>query len=200
MFNGFLRKGRQGNQKEKRGAGYNPAMNIILALKTFWPVLLVGAIVVATIELVSRNGSLSLSSRGINAAGPVSMYRARRTVLYRTEKALFYELGRQLPAGYYVFPKMRTADIVETQNGKGYFFLRNKILPKHVDFVVCDGEFKPVLAIELNGSSRELPERAERDELMRTVFLAAGLPLEFIRVGEEYADVVREIFARHLPN
>lgn len=68
----------------------------------------------------------------------LSLYQMRYRLMNNSESSFYYLLLKHLPEGFQVFPKMRIADIIKTKNGKGYYKQRNKILPKHVDFVVCD--------------------------------------------------------------
>ena len=98
----------------------------------------------------------------------------------KSEAAFFFELQKQLPQGYYIFTKMRIADMIDALHGNGFYYRRNKILPKHIDFLVCDRNFKPVVAIEVNGTSHNRADRIERDKLVNQVFKDAQLPLEFI--------------------
>lgn len=81
---------------------------------------------------------------------------------------------------YAVFPKVRLWDIVDVdypyKNHKGY---QNKISKKHVDFVVCKGNYLvPVLVIELDGSSHLTDQGTiYNDTIKNNVFVAAGVPL-----------------------
>jgi hypothetical protein len=81
---------------------------------------------------------------------------------------------------------MRIADIIETKSGRGYYKQRNKILPKHIDFLICDPDLKPVCAIEIDGSSHDAPERRERDELVNYIFKSVGIYLKRVQVGEDF--------------
>jgi len=103
------------------------------------------------------------------------------------EQAFFLELRKQLPTDRYLFPKMRIADIVETTNGKGYRRQLYKILPKHVDFLITDHSFRPLFAIELNGSSHNRSDRAESDSLKQAIFSDIGLKLYTVQIGKEFA-------------
>jgi hypothetical protein len=116
----------------------------------------------------------------------------------KREEAFFFELSKQLPAGFYVFPKMRIADIIETTDGKGYYSHRNEILPKHIDFLICNVSFHPVLAIELNGSSHKREDRKESDNEKREIFETVGLPLEFIEVGTDFSSDVKNLITRYI--
>lgn len=128
-----------------------------------------------------------------NESRKESIYKKRQSVMNRSEEAFFFELQKQLPNGYYIFPKMRIADIIETVSGKDYYLKRNKILPKHVDFLVCDSYFKPVVAIEVNGSSHNRLDRTKRDVLVNEIFKDAQLPLETINVGSNFNESILKI-------
>lgn len=129
----------------------------------------------------------------------IQQYRVRASVMNKSEQAFFYELQRQLPSGYHIFPNMRIADIINAVDGKGFYNRRNKILPKHIDFLVCDRHFKPIVAIEVNGSSHRRPDRVERDGLVKEVFADAKLPLEFVDVGTSFAESIGRIRASFTP-
>lgn len=123
----------------------------------------------------------------------VSMYQKRYRLMNNSESSFFHVALKTLPEGYFIFPKMRIADIIETKNGAGYYKQRNKILPKHVDFVVCDKNLRTVCAIEIDGTSHDTPERRERDELVEYIFEYVGIPLERVRVGEDFHRVCNEM-------
>lgn len=124
-----------------------------------------------------------------------SFYRVRSSVLDAREQAFFFELTKQLPSGLHIFPKMRIADILETTSGKGYRKQLYGILPKHVDFVVADGQFRPLCAIELNGSSHQRWKAQRSDELKKEVFASAGFPLHNVPVGSQFSEEIRAIMA-----
>jgi hypothetical protein len=127
------------------------------------------------------------------AAARIPMYRKRASVMNKSEMAFFFELQKQLPQEYHIFPNMRIADFIDAVDGKGFYNRRNKILPKHIDFLVCDQYFKPLVAIEVNGSSHRRFDRIERDELVRQIFADAKLPLEFVDVGTNFAQSVTRV-------
>ena len=101
-------------------------------------------------------------------------YLKKDFVMNKSKSAFFFELGRQLPKGYYIFPKMQIADMIDATDGYGLKYRKNKILPKHIDFLICNSYLNPVLGIELNGSSHSRQDRIERDELVNDIFRVAG--------------------------
>ena len=124
-------------------------------------------------------------------------YKLRPSVMNASEAAFFFELKKQLPAGYYIFPKIRVIDFIDP-NSKEYSW-RNKIWAKHVDFLVCDTTLKPALAIEVNGGSHNRSERIESDDTKRAIFHHVNLPLEFVNVGTSFADSIARIITALRP-
>ncbi len=123
----------------------------------------------------------------------VDLYRKRYQLMNSSEASFFFLMQKYLPENYFIFPKMRIADIIETMDGKGYYKQRNKILPKHVDFVICDKNLKTVCAIEIDGKSHDTQKMQERDEQVEYIFESVGIPLERVRVGDDFEAIVREI-------
>jgi hypothetical protein len=128
-------------------------------------------------------------TQGIHKFG----YKKRVSLFNKSEYVFFHALVKELPANFFVFPKTRIADIIETEYGKGYIHRRNKILPKHVDYVVCNDTFEPLLAIELDGKSHQAPERKKRDELVDQIFSQANLQLIRVPVGISFEAKAKEI-------
>ncbi len=122
-----------------------------------------------------------------------SAYKKKQSVMSKSESAFFFELQRQLPVGYFIFPKMRVADILDIPNGDNYYQRRNEALPKHVDFLICDYHFKPIVAIELNGNSHNNFKQQLNDRAKNTMFKSSGLILETVNVGESFTESIRRI-------
>ena len=123
-------------------------------------------------------------------------YKKKFSLMNKTESALFFELKNQIPKNYYIFPNMRLADIIETINNANYYEIKkrnHKIMPKHIDFVICDSTFKPIVAIELNGKSHNNYERMEKDEEKKEILKEANLPLVTIKVGDNFNETVSNI-------
>lgn len=122
-----------------------------------------------------------------------SIYKKRTSVMNHSESAFFFELQKQLPHGYYIFPKMRIADILETVSGKGYYHMRNGILPKHIDFLICDSYFKPVVAIEVNGGYHDTLNQQKKDQTKKQILESAGLSFEIVNVGSDFSQSIAQI-------
>ncbi len=148
----------------------------------FLIIIIVIGIFVAIVSLIKENKFQSKVS-----------YRKKQSVMNQSEAAFFYELKKQLPEGFYIFPKMRIADILDVPNGHDYYRMRNQILPKHIDFLICGKNFTPVVAIEVNGKSHIRQDRIERDERVKRIFEDAKIPLEFVNVGSSFTDSISNI-------
>lgn len=125
-------------------------------------------------------------------------YKKKFRIMNNSESTLFYELQKQLPQNYYVFPNMRIADIVHVVKGPDFKKRRNKVLPRHADFVICDQDFKPLFVIELNGGYHNHPIQQEKDREKEAIFREALLPLVIIRVGENFSKVVGGILKEYI--
>jgi hypothetical protein len=119
-------------------------------------------------------------------------YRKKFSIMNKTESALFFELKKQLP-NYYIFPNMRIADVIDAINGYGFYQRRNKILLRHIDFIICNSHFKPIFAVELNGGYHKRIEQIVKDNEKIEILREAKLPLKIVEVGDNFTEKVFEI-------
>ena len=87
----------------------------------------------------------------------------------------------------HVFAKVRMEDLLWQPDSFEKYRYRAMVRSRHIDFVLCDyADINPVLGIELDGPSHNLPERQERDRFVDDVFEDAGLPILHIPVADFY--------------
>lgn len=126
-------------------------------------------------------------------------YVRRPRLVTNTELKFYHRLRKAVRGDFAIFAMVRIADLltVEKGNKKRRSWL-NRILSKHVDFVICDHKsLQPVVAIELDDRSHSRPDRVERDEFVNSAFETAGLPLLRIPVADDYDDrQLRSMIAR----
>ena len=110
----------------------------------------------------------------------------RRSLLTQTERR-FYDVLRSIVDEQPVFLKVRLADLVAA-NEQHEKWLPNfrRICSKHIDFVVCDPELRPLVAIELDDRSHQRPDRQKRDEDVNRILELARLPLLRIFARKNY--------------
>ncbi len=150
----------------------------------YWPYFLLALAIVVGFLLL----------RQLSAARRLP-YEKRECLLTKSELQFYGVLLRVMDDDMALFAMVRIADLVRVQKGtKKYRSWLNRILSKHVDFVVCDREtLTPLMAIELDDRSHERPERQARDKLVNQVFESSGLPLVRFKVEKEYSlDAVRQ--------
>lgn len=82
----------------------------------------------------------------------------------------------------HILCKPRLADFLDHGGDLTAF---NKISQKHVDFLICrQGDWMPMLAIELDDPSHERAAVKQRDMLVNAIFAQVSIPLVRIHVSE----------------
>ena len=158
---------------------------LITIIFDWWPFLVVLAIVIALVLLMRT------------WAGPTRLpYVARGRLVTKSELRFYKSLLKAAQDDWEIFAMVRIADLlrVETNHKQRRKWL-NKILAKHIDFVLCDpGTLEPMVCIELDDPSHNRPDRIERDIFVNQAFESAGLPLLRIPTQEAYrAREIREL-------
>ena len=155
-----------------------------------WPLWTLAILIVALIALL----------RAFAGRGKLP-YDKRPRLVTKAELRFYKSLVKAVQDDWTVFAMVRIADILVVPKGtnKRRTWL-NKILAKHIDFVLCDpGSLEPQVAIELDDSSHQRKDRQERDEFVDHAFESAGLPLVRFPVRASYqAREIREIVNKAL--
>jgi hypothetical protein len=125
----------------------------------------------------------------------MSLYSLRERFFSQSEGAFYWALRKAVSNRYLIFAKVRLLDICDEIPNRDWNAM-NRISAKHVDFLLCEpATFEPVVAIEVDGSSHQWPDRIERDAFVNELFERIGLPL--VRVAArrwfESADVLKLI-------
>ena len=115
-------------------------------------------------------------------------YRPRGRLVTKSELRFYKSLVKAVQDDFEIFAMVRIADLLRVEdsvrNKRSWI---NKILAKHIDFVLCDpGSLEPIICIELDDRSHERPDRIERDEFVNAAFDSAGLPLLRVKVQRSY--------------
>lgn len=115
-------------------------------------------------------------------------YRPRGRLVTKSELRFYKSLVKACQDDFEIFAMVRIADLLRVEDGvRNKRTWINKILAKHIDFVLCDpGSLQPLVCIELDDKSHERPDRIERDDFVNAAFDSAGLPLLRIPVQRSY--------------
>jgi len=117
-------------------------------------------------------------------------YRLRDDFLSQAEASFFRVLKSTVSDKAVVLAKVNLADIFFVARPNENKGARGRISQKHVDFLLIDSQtLRPIVAIELDDSSHQRADRQARDELVDSVFKAAGLALLHIPVRQAYSVV-----------
>lgn len=142
-----------------------------------------------------------LSGTGAKEERDFSPYRLRSALLTPAERSFWGVLQRVVPSEHLIWPKVRLVDLllVEGEGGKRLSAF-NQVRAKHVDFVVVRAkDTRPILAIELDDSSHQRPDRQERDRFIDELMQKVGLPLVRIQARHAYApEALKALLAPHL--
>jgi len=149
----------------------------------FWP-FWVGLVVVVAVLLLLRMYSIGQKRLP---------YVPRERLVTKTELRFYKSLHKAVLDDWQIFAMVRIADILRVEKGvknrRGWL---NKILAKHIDFVLCDpNTLEIVMGIELDDRSHQRADRIERDEFVNSAFESAGIPL--LRVPTRPKYLSREI-------
>ena len=109
----------------------------------------------------------------------------------------FYKVLKQIAneLGYTVLAKVRVADLVEVTTRdytlKGFYL--NKVVSKHIDFVLARPEnLQVVLLIELDDNSHDNKAKQERDEFIDKLYKQTGYKFIRIRGTGNLKEIIKE--------
>lgn len=105
-------------------------------------------------------------------------------LLTRAEWAFYEQLRVAIPAEFAIWSKARLWDVVQTTRHDRP--TQNKMMMKHLDFVITTYGGRIYAAVELDDSSHDAPERRERDRFVDDVMRQAGIRLVRVRVAAAY--------------
>jgi very-short-patch-repair endonuclease len=122
---------------------------------------------------------------------PAFPYVPVEALLTQAETAFFASLQLAVGEDFFLFSKVRLADIIEVRPGlSNKFRMRafNRICGKHLDFVICDPDSFTVLGvIELDDKSHQQSNRRQRDAFIDKALSAAGIPILHMPAQKRYS-------------
>jgi hypothetical protein len=123
--------------------------------------------------------------RGMEEKEPYSM---RPSVLTQGERSFFEVMRGVLPADYTVLLKVRLGDVVNVTYGAGNRQESHaKACSKSLDFLICNSDLRPVVAIELveGGSDRD---SLRSREFVARVLQKVALPIDYFPLRPSYEE------------
>lgn len=98
-----------------------------------------------------------------------------------------------------IMSKMRLADIVYIpKSTPNYIRWFNYIKAKHIDFILCDNEYRIVLLIEVDDYTHNYENRKKRDEFVDEIFRQLNIPILHIKTwkDQELYEEIKSIIIR----
>lgn len=121
-------------------------------------------------------------------------YRTRDDFFSPTELSFYRVLASVVGNRATICPKVGLAEIFFVARPHENQQYRNRIIQKHLDFLLCDPKsMRPILGIELDDTTHVRSDRQARDEFVDKAFEAAELPL--IRVPAQFTYNTNELSA-----
>jgi hypothetical protein len=167
---------------------------IMVVLTSIWVAIIAGLGVVFALR---DEPNPEIRGAKLLRAEPRGFPYSRRNCLFSAAELSFYEILQRLTPEHTVFAKVRLAELVYVKGTVSRQMHLNRIDQKHIDFVVCDKNLAPVVAIELDETSYQQADSRVRDEFVDEVLAAAALPVVHVRARHEY--VMDEIHRLLLP-
>ena len=113
------------------------------------------------------------------------------------EQTLYSILYQKLSPRYHVFSKVRLEDIIGVRSEKlppkVVWSLRGRVKSRHVDFLIATPQGRPLMMIELDGSSHRSQAAIRPDSLKNSLAEAVGLPLKRVQVGQDFHKFVLNV-------
>ena len=115
-------------------------------------------------------------------------YGRKNFIMTRAEHECFNVLIEGLGNEYYIFPQIHLDAIVYPKAGhRNRLYALRHINQKSVDFVICDKAYlRPLLAIELDDSTHDQPDRVARDVIVEAILKNAGIPFYRIKNSSNF--------------
>lgn len=120
-------------------------------------------------------------------------YNKKDSILTESERAFYIVLKNVVGNDFLIFSQVSLLEILAIPNGLStsqQYIAKNKIQAKHIDFLLCEKEsMRPLLVMELDGSSHEKPGRILRDDFLKNALAGAGLPFLPVQKSSHYDEV-----------
>jgi hypothetical protein len=107
-------------------------------------------------------------------------YKRVENIVTESERRFFFALQEAVGDRYYIFTKVRMADVllpVSARDRSRWRSAFNKVACKHFDYVLCDADLRIVGAIELDDASHARADRQERDRFVEWACKSASFVL-----------------------
>lgn len=118
----------------------------------------------------------------------------------KAERAFFIILSQTLGSDYLLMSKTRLEDVIgvkrTVKDQKLRWSLRGRVKSRHIDFLICARDGRPLIGIELDGSVHGGRDAHNADELKNEIFESAGLDFVRVSTAEDFDTAANRIKQR----
>ena len=104
----------------------------------------------------------------------------------------FYKTLHEAVNGCVIIPQAHISMFldhrIKGQNWKAAF---SRINGKSIDFLICTNDMKPLIAIELDDSTHNQPDRKTRDDFVNSIMTNTNMPLLRFKADEWNSEIIK---------
>jgi hypothetical protein len=132
-------------------------------------------ILIALLVIVMVVSAIASAAKKKAGSGKVADQYSGKPLLSENEKQWFALIKAALPNAH-LLGQVALNQLVKAE-GKNWRAAKNKIDPRSIDFIILNGEFAAMLAIEIDDNSHKRKDRQADDEKKANALRQAGIPL-----------------------
>lgn len=138
-------------------------------------IIIIALVIIAILGMIgtktSKQNAFSKSKTGEYT------YIKKERIITQHELA-FYQALHEAVSGCIIIPQAHLSMFLNHKiHGQNWSRAFSRINGKSVDFLICTNDMRPLLAIELDDTTHNRPDRQQRDAFVNTVITTAHIPL-----------------------
>jgi hypothetical protein len=138
-------------------------------------IIIIALVIIAILGMIgtktSKQNAFSKSKTGEYT------YAKKERIITQHELA-FYQALHEAVSGCIIIPQAHLSMFLNHKiHGQNWSRAFSRINGKSVDFLICTNDMRPLLAIELDDTTHNRPDRQQRDAFVNTIITAAHIPL-----------------------
>lgn len=169
--------------------------------------IIIGALFVANIlQAISQSQKKQKSNSKENANNTINldeMPYKDKFMLTKNEYIFYNELKKiATEMDWIICPKVGLKDLFEVTTKENYIGHFRRISQKHIDFIICKDDLKPIYAIELDDNSHNSEKAKQSDRFKNELFKKSKIKLIRIKACKEYSKeyIMRNIIKDQTPS
>ena len=138
-------------------------------------IIIIALVIIAILGMIgtktSKQNTFSKSKTGEYT------YAKKERIITQHELA-FYQALHEAVSGCIIIPQAHLSMFLNHKiQGQNWSRAFSRINGKSVDFLICTNDMRPLLAIELDDTTHNRPDRQQRDAFVNTIITTAHIPL-----------------------